>query len=1008
LASSRGRVQTSRGEQDLTLKGATANGRSVRKQYLKLLFKDSGWGIAGQTRLTRDLSMKGRSRREAIFLGVQSAMLIASKFKTVLNEDWIEFRTWLFKRVYEVPNISSFAKEIKEFAKALQNHALQNMLMKDPSGDFMRMLGEDLGKRIYQQLLTAGIDLMVIPQDLQDPVKRRHAAFVTAELCQTRYLPGPSLKEVMEELASLKERLAGPRDFVATKEAYDALATSAYFLGSELTTSKMWNPKKALKSSHLSLSNSGCIEYTRSQGGKFAILQNEFLEFIMEPVKEHFGISEWVPDIDDEIPEWEKTTSSAGSKGSNESVVAYRDLMGNFLAAVPHGDLPIWKVAYLSTPIEGEFRESYDIVDEDDRVLFKAEKGIDSRLGALLFLWSTVEHKKWKANGSPPLPVDPVPISEPGVKARIATKSRVWINLYLSPAGHVIKDIMQMIPGSRVGLTGSDHAWNYEASFGRHADKWGRNEIEAISTSDLTAATDYLEHGLAEVGLKRFLDGVGTEKISYRDYLDLAIELHCSPRVLIETPSAFKRKTEIRFSKAKRRYDKTPVVETCAIGAVTQRGVLMGEPIAKCVLTLMSLAAERSARANHKTPTSSVIDFAKSSRKRHLYACAGDDHIGIGSVSYLKAIPERLALWSGVVNWEKYGISKTLAHYCQDWLLKPEPRPTYNVRETGPIFKIDMIHLRLFSDRRKTGPSSFEEPNPLPGKISALAEELSWFKGGAAFDSFCIFLAKIGLGRWFGVDVLKNPMSYVPKWYGGLGLPAPKDLIEKLPDHIQYAIEKADDPSIRKLAGGVSSRRVRGIIVNPHETEELFAAKLGIQVYNEKEVFAEEKEHGMFDNHPAPSITSTRKSIVDNFVPLRLITVPEKKISAMAKAFDEDGFSQREFLTYGQRQRRVVAGFKEFYKAEGYPLPDTEVVRKNLALYPGAFELYVRRTDLESVIPQPLLPSLTISDQTMAGGSAFGVDLPEPKPLKGSLPTSIEGSEETLPGSSSDETLSWT
>jgi hypothetical protein len=413
----------------------------------------------------------------------------------------------------------------------------------------------------------------------------------------------------------------------------------------------------------------------------------------------------------------------------------------------------------------------------------------------------------------------------------------------------------------------------------------------------------------------------------------------------------------------------------------------MGEPIAKCVLTLFSMSAERSARANVAYPTTSLSDFSRSHRKRHLYACAGDDHIGIGKIEYLKQIPERLALWSGVVNWEKYGISKTLAHYCQDWLLIPEAgNERYNVRSKSekPRYKIDMIHLRLFSDRRKVGPSSFEEPNPLPGKAKALSEELAWRDAGWIFNANCINLMRIGLGRWCGRDCIKDIMSYVPPQYGGLGLPPFPGIEKVLPPHIAYAIQNAEDPAIRKISGGITSKRVRGMILDAAEAERNLAKKYGLQVYTFAEAFRESEIRNTLPKHYAPSITSTRKSMVEDFVNIVDIARPEQKIAAMQQAFNGIP-AKKKFLTYGQRQRRVVAGFRTYFTENACPFPDLDKVKENFFLHPGTFSLFVEKQSLEAKIPSPLLPSVTVGSLEMSGMIDFLRDFSVQSP-DGSLP----------------------
>jgi len=897
--------------------------------------------------------------------------------------------------------------------------------------------------------------------------------WVAAHLTQTRFLPGPSVREVMVELVGLKERLCGERN-AYTQISYNSLSAAAYTIGDELRQSKF---NRRVNDSHLSLSNSSCIEYTRREGGKYAILTNEFKEFIMSPVSKMLKLdTTGIPEVDklkdlldrmdrkekelvasdlqaktycqfihangismigspslemfargfegatlpirwpasrgpwdmramklpylETFPEcknfisanvepifmydYTKLRISEKVKELEEERGNYIDAMGNKVSSEANANYPIWRIAYLAVPIEGSFMESYNIVDDNENVLFQLKKGIDSRLGSLLFLWAGYKYQEWRSMGSPPLPVDPVPISEPGVKSRIATKSRVWLNLFLSPAGHALRDAMNNLPGARVGLQGSNHAWEFEASFGRHADKW--KSIEAISTSDLTAATDYLEHDLAATALKSFVDGLhpddhGRDAISYKAYLTAAIELHCSPRLLLEVPSSFRRGKTTRYSKTLKAYKKVcPLTELVTVehdnveysGYVTKRGVLMGEPIAKMVLSMLSLSAERSARANDRVPTTDLREFAVSSRKRHLYACAADDHIGIGQVSYLKAIASRLETWSGVVNWEKYAISNRMAHYCQDYIMKPKPSHKYDVRISGPRYKIDHVPLRLLSDRRKTGPSSFEEPNPFPGKIKDLGERLSWIGKGTSFNLGVVYLAKLGLGRWFGRDIIKDSTSYISQAYGGRGLPYIPGIEIRWPEEMRFALANWDDPVIQRLASGVKSSRVRGILIDPFENDKSKATALGLEILDMEQTLEEQRD----ERFGSQSMTSSYRNIKERYVPIDRVHDIDQKVQSCVRAFEgQSAFGQSTFVTYQARVRRVRANYRTYWLEMGRQITDPVELRKNLRQFPQRYNKYVRREDLGKVLPSPLVPSYTITTETL-GGTAGLAEFP--------------------------------
>jgi len=880
---------------------------------------------------------------------------------------------------------------------------------------------------------------------------------------------------------------------------------------------------------HLSLSNSACLEYTRKEGGKLCILWGDFKEFLDSKVSDHFKIqvkededlfrkrallenvmkksrqlsrirsdpdveSQWelyfqgrilwrarlenaieqvgqtmsfaipdgytLKDIEEfnnpDLPEVFKEytpllvhlppsfsmsrvdESFQIARMNLENYIGRRvkestgvfDSIGNEVCATRYVDEPIWRVAYLAEPIEAEsFNEPLPMVDSSGDTVLDLRAGVDSRFGMLLFLWSEVQFRKWTSCGSQPLPVDPVPISEPGVKARIATKSLIWINLYLSPASHLIKDVMLGIPGCRVGLQGADHAWNFEASFGRHASSW--KEIEAISTSDLTAATDWLEHDMAKAGMKAFLDGRLPEHPAMA-YLHSAIDLVCSPRLLVAKPSCFNSgKAGIRNKKVYRKYnDSVPLTvdpmgdcgtdSTTYKGFVTRRAVLMGEPLTKMILSLMSIAAERAARASTTSLNPTPSEYARSRRKIHQYACAGDDHIGIGAVIYLKQIPRFLEFWSGEISWDKYCISSYGAHYCQDFIIKPEPGETYALRPVSnlarqgrlvqyPKFKLDHVWLRLFSDRRKVGSAVFEETNPFPGKAKSLTEYMSWTDWDLHFKLNLVLLQKLGLGRWFPAEYLKDPRSWVPQSFGGRGLITLPGIELVLPSWMTYCIVNSDQVAVRIANGSGESRKLRGIIIDEEDKALTKLQKLDVRVYTreEAESVTSHDELIRFDDM---SRTSLNKKLADNFVAYDRFDLTEKKISVVTKAFAGPVVLNETQKSYEGRMRSVARAQQLIYKDRGI-ITTPEEVRVAIAQpWASIRQMFVLRSDMERLLPMAIIPSFTIPVPCLSGSMSLiemGVRvLPESEQVQ-SILAHIEGTQSDVSYSVDESSLSY-
>jgi len=1087
LAGNRLLVDTGRSFQSLTFKAANAQGKRVRREWLNKAFGPSidengepiGLNQAGRTRVTSDLNRGLISRREATFLGIQFSLLVASRFKVLQLKEWDYFRRFLFKKVYECPCITTLGKTYKKLTTALGNHLLRNQLQENPRGQLEEIISKwDVAKQIVKLLLRLEIDLFRRMPD-------REAMWYVAHLTQSRFLPGPSRSEVITELVGLKNRLCGSRtDWSASKPAYDSISSAAFIVGSELIETKGF---KLPTQGHLSLSNSGCIEFTRRQGGKLALLWTEYRKFIDLPVSAYFAstikenhrltylrtllksvkasvdLRVDISKITVEADPWgaKVLTSSRqnhylyGNYELDKKILQSLDQAGGFrlpdaitfeditnarsVAAIPlfaeypgltefvpdgtakrdayqlaminlarsierletelkgtydplgntickdqHRDLPMWKIAYLEEPLpDDQFREQDFIKFFDGTKVMETRAGIDSRFGQLLFLWASIEFDEWNKTRKA-LPVEAVPISEPGVKSRVATKSLIWVNLFLSPASHFIKDVMLRIPGCRVGLKGADHAWNFEASWGRHCDKWNSLDAECISTSDLTAATDYLEHDMGVTAMKSFLDGVGITGPE-RKYLDAAIELNASARLLLDKPSSFMKKGVVRNVKIFRKYSVEEGFTKGEItykgdtytGFITKRGLLMGEPLTKMMLSLFSIAAERSARASSLTINPSLRDYHLSRRKRHIYACAGDDHIGVGKYSYLSQIPKVLEAWSGVISWDKYCISNVGAHYCQDFLLLPKPGPRYAIRQQDvmakagvqlPKFKLDHIPIRFLSDRRKTGPEVFEETNPFPGKAKALTEILSWQAADLHWVYSIVLLQKLGLGRWFPTSYLKDYRTYVPQVYGGRGITTPPYLEGLLSPQMQHCIASISEKAVRIANTSGNSRKVRGIVLDG-ENSEIKLNDLRIHSLSYAEVVKEVNEESL-SVFGSVSYTATHKNIRDDFMTVASLDIVSQKIAVAIKAFNGPSVLNKKQLSYEGRMRAVARAQGVLFDLSTMEIHSNEVMARLLTMRNGPHreERYVRRSEVEGILPKGYIPSFTIP-VTYFGGS---------------------------------------
>jgi hypothetical protein len=1089
--------------QKLSFKAAKSYGNAVRHRWVLNAFTATPYvSNVAKSRILDDLERGLISRREATFLGVQLSLCVSTRFKALLQPLWHAWRANLFKEVYESASITSWGKSWKKFSNAIGNHLLENKLLPKARGQLEEIIqSKEFFRQTIELLVRAGTDIL-------GPLELTDRMWLVSHLSQTRFLPGPSRKECLADLISLKSRLCMPRDdnFVPTKTAFDSFTATALTVGQELTGSKRSAARfKEVTQTHLSLSNSASLEYKRTEGGKLAILWNEFNEFVHEPISKFFHptikdsseLSELIQlqenvnleilrklgelkrnkfgiaipvaiealvqadgstflgvaaqeyylygdqRLDRRILDFIETDQATGislslppfcslkemqnaqdpisapvfsdfpslcafvtpgigkafafssaMKRLNAAIDRLKyeqydvwDPLGNLICKADQAHYPIWKMSYLNEPLPFEkFTEPDTISTENGQKVIDISAGVDARLGRLLFLWSYREYLEWKRLGQPALPIDPIPISEPGVKARVATKSMIWINLFLSPASHFIKDCMLQIPGCRVGLQGSDHAWNYEASWARHCDRWRKDQCTHISTSDLTAATDYLDFDLARSSMKAFLDGALPDLgHGIREYLDASIDLNASSRLLLELPSAFSKKGGIRNRRVYKTYSKfgtnisTEFRGKTYRGCPTVRGVLMGEPLTKMILSLFSICAERCARANPNRLTTNLREFYTTrsgmpKAPRHHYACAGDDHVGIGNLNYLSRIPKNLQAWSGVISWDKYCISEYGAHYCQNFLRKPEPgqryalRPQNSLAEKGlalpvsrPKYKVDHIMLRLLSDRRKVGSAVFEETNPFPGKSKQLSEELSWQEPDLAWSLSITLLQSLGLGRWFPKDYLKDPRSYIPQWCGGRGLTRIPGVEYLLSPSMRYCIVNNDDPAVRIAFGSANSRKVRGLILNESDVVDSKLLALDIKAISYDEAI-KQVNTPILDDWSDVSYTQTAKTLRELFVPYDKIDLTEKKIAVATKAFSGPSKLKETQKSYESRMRAVSKAVRIVHEGRDLRETPTELVTAALQPTSGPWRntRYIRRELVEAILPIGWIPSFTI------------------------------------------------
>jgi hypothetical protein len=449
------------------------------------------------------------------------------------------------------------------------------------------------------------------------------------------------------------------------------------------------------------------------------------------------------------------------------------DMYGNTICTVEHKHLPIWQVAYLEEPLLGNLGDVYTLHEDLDT---QFDRGFDARLGQLLFLWASYKKKEFDDEEFKIILSKLLVIGEPGSKIRPLTASETWAYLYMVPAMHMLKEAIECLPGARVGLTEHDNLWRFGTSYKNHfsPDVYNGNVPEYISSSDLSAATDNFGHGLSNSLLEGFImdsDASGGTKA----YLAEAARLCCSSReVHYKTTNRMARKIRNMVPESRKGETSKEIVFT------SQCGVMMGDPITKCILTMASMASWYCTQAGF----SRLEDVSYGVYMRRTYnrvenisrtrgsafACAGDDHTAVGNLQDVVRPPNFLQSMNLEISWDKYCISRKYVSYCQAFGMAP--RHCLGIH-------LDTIKVRLLNEFRKQGGhDSFEEPDPLVGKARDLERSVRHISN----ENYKMFVEGVippalraGMPRWFETKVYRKATTYMPSSFGGLGIPSRVD-----------------------------------------------------------------------------------------------------------------------------------------------------------------------------------------------------------------------------------------
>nr|CAK8177707.1 RNA-dependent RNA polymerase [Narnavirus sp.] len=607
------------------------------------------------------------------------------RFLTLIkSSQYIQFMRWVISTETHKPGFA--IDQWKEFINLVRWRALQSQTdeppipVNFPGVDRRSSAGKIRVSPFWQRLCP-------LLGEIWDGLKTKDQGTRFMHFCSSRNLPAaPQWKREKAELEHYKV-LTTPGPDLEARNRWLYYAALDYGRSLIKPNDRMTERQFA----HLSLTNSASILSPVRDGGRGTEIAARYREWATKPATETideltwFGMRYWkVKDI----PVW-------------------RTMCRPHMApdGIP-GDSGLLENVSLE---KGEFVYSDPIV------------ALDAYTGYQILQWSieyAIETQRLK--GTPyldyarglkvkePAHIRVGVIGEPGNKARVITVGEAWLTVFLQPLSHVLSEFLKRDPDVRSSFTRGWQGFEYCKRW--TSPKFGTPlpEERFILSSDLKTATDYCPFGYSRSLLEGFIDGLGIKTC----YTKAWIEVLTSPRVyrgiIPEIP--------------------------------TKRGILMGDPGTKVVLTLFNKAAEMEAmrRFNlhlHRVSLTMITYGPEWDKKPHfrLFSCSGDDHVAIGPVKYLREITKAHINNGMKVSTSTNFISSIGGIYCEElvfikdqqiwdtWGLKCPFKTVHYDRHPH----VDSIKMRLFSLCVKETEGR-NDTNPAIGMAPTLRSMLEW------------------------------------------------------------------------------------------------------------------------------------------------------------------------------------------------------------------------------------------------------------------------------------------
>jgi len=407
-------------------------------------------------------------------------------------------------------------------------------------------------------------------------------------------------------------------------------------------------------------------------------------------------------------------------------------------------------------------------------------QGFDEAIGLQILIIAYLEYLKWKQTDGKSLFARAIFVPEPGYKSRMVTTTEWWVNILQQGPAHIMRGFLEQHPSAISGLMRTDQAWQ-SLYLAKNAKDFPPNS--KVLSGDLSEATDHIPWDLAKGLIQWFCIGVGYAS----PLLDIAMELLTTSHNIISEFGA------------------------CS----TIRGVPMGEPPTKAVLTLYNIVVEDLAiRDFLKRQTGAV------SVPWRLYAVGGDDHLAAGPEEYLMGISRTHTRLGSMSSPDKTIISDRVVKYCEKLIMVKPFLNFYDKNPNSVNFDsksydespwIDSIKLRLLSPCSKSTEIT-NERNVSVGKGKSLGNTIRWLPQHhfptkwvqMVRDRFFMRMGSLLPDRTSGVYW----HLLLPEKLGGLGLWVESDFVDlsiRLPDISKRAILEILKPPLERDKGFLRS-----------------------------------------------------------------------------------------------------------------------------------------------------------------------------------------------------------